>query len=124
MSDALDEIGKDCPRCGSLLPDAEEGICQTCGYEYGRATLFMPIVTAPKASTPAPDSEDAIDAAQAPPGEAASSAQPGPAPEGASPVGRVREAPNGSKLLWGVLILLVLLFFGILAVIGWILLRS
>lgn len=33
---------RDCPRCGALLPDADEGVCQTCGYEYGRATLFMP----------------------------------------------------------------------------------
>jgi hypothetical protein len=39
-----DKQVEDCPRCGSLLPDGEEGLCPTCGYEYGRATLFMPIV--------------------------------------------------------------------------------
>lgn len=42
MSEEIED--KDCPRCGALLPDAEEGVCRTCGYEYGRATLFMPAV--------------------------------------------------------------------------------
>ena len=36
--------GEDCPRCGSLLPDEEEGLCTTCGYEFGRATLYMPVI--------------------------------------------------------------------------------
>ncbi len=35
---------EDCPRCGSLLPDSDEGLCPTCGYEFGRATLYMPVV--------------------------------------------------------------------------------
>ena len=51
---------EDCPRCGSLLPDPEEGVCLTCGYEYGRETLYMPVVTMDKIQqvkeTPAEDS--------------------------------------------------------------------
>jgi hypothetical protein len=35
---------RECPRCGSLLPDSDEGVCSTCNYEYGRATLFMPVI--------------------------------------------------------------------------------
>ena len=29
-------------RCGSMLPDGDEGICPTCGTEFGRATIAMP----------------------------------------------------------------------------------
>lgn len=43
MTETENQI-EDCPRCGSLLPDAEEGLCPTCGYEFGRATLYMPVV--------------------------------------------------------------------------------
>lgn len=43
---------RDCPRCGSLLPDADEGVCQTCGYEYGRATTMMPALVVPQPEDP------------------------------------------------------------------------
>ena len=48
MSDDTMNGLEDCPRCGSLLPDPEEGVCMTCGYEYGRETLYMPVVTMDK----------------------------------------------------------------------------
>ena len=120
VSDALEEIGKDCPRCGSLLPDADEGVCQTCGYEYGRATLFMPVVAAPKPAAHAPDPDAPVSAAQPSPEVAASGAE---AAHATVPVGQVRPEADHSKLLWGVLITLVFLFLAILAVIGWLLLR-
>ena len=37
----------ECLRCGTLLPEDEEGICPTCGVAYGGATLLaMPAVDA------------------------------------------------------------------------------
>ncbi len=58
MSDDVKNLPEDCPRCGSLLPDPEEGVCLTCGYEYGRATLYMPVVRLdPKTKAPVREAE-------------------------------------------------------------------
>ncbi len=59
MSDAVPG-GQECLRCGSLLPTEDEGICPTCGSEFGRATIAMPALkkpilpSAPAASAPLP----------------------------------------------------------------------
>lgn len=59
MSDAVPG-GQECLRCGSLLPTEDEGICPTCGSEFGRATIAMPALkkpilpSAPASSAPLP----------------------------------------------------------------------
>jgi len=39
--------GEECLRCGSLLPAEDEGICPTCGTDFGRATIAMPALKKP-----------------------------------------------------------------------------
>lgn len=34
----------DCPRCGALLPEGDEGLCAVCGKAFGRTTATMPRV--------------------------------------------------------------------------------
>ncbi len=61
----------ECQRCGSDLGD-EEGICQICGYVYGRETAFaMPQITASQIAA-----AQAAQAPQAPPVEAPRAAPP------------------------------------------------
>jgi hypothetical protein len=39
---------RECLRCGSLIPlQDDEGLCPTCGTEYGRATIAMPALAKP-----------------------------------------------------------------------------
>jgi len=39
---------RECLRCGSLIPlEDDEGLCPTCGTEYGRATIAMPALEKP-----------------------------------------------------------------------------
>lgn len=98
---------RDCPRCGSLLPDADEGVCQTCGYEYGRATTLMPALVVP----PPEDAQDLPEGLDAP-----QKAAPSMAPAG--PQAPAPEAPDEQRsklmMILGVLVVLLVLMAGLL----------
>ena len=34
---------QNCLKCGALLPDADEGICPSCGTPFGKATMAMKV---------------------------------------------------------------------------------
>ena len=71
---------EDCPRCGSLLPDSDEGLCPTCGYEFGRATLYMPVVRLEDVAQADDLPEGVLDAPAAPPAGAPAPMVPAPPP--------------------------------------------
>lgn len=115
MTDSFTQ-NQDCPRCGSLLPDSEEGVCQTCGYEYGRATLYMPVVKVEKI-------QEARSQAPAQPPTPGAPAQPAVTP-GADPPqvaprpdGAIQAEEGSSKRLYvilGAIIFLLLVIVGII----------
>lgn len=93
------QAGEECLRCGSLLPTEDEGICPTCGTEFGRATIAMPALKKPRAgaaqapagaSAAAPSGAGGVDAALGPdvvPQEAASMVIHQPPPTGGTSPG-------------------------------------
>lgn len=99
---------EDCPRCGSLLPDADEGLCPTCGYEFGRATLYMPVVRLDQIDDDADLPEGVLDG---PPAAAvtAPSRVVGVPPPMAAP-----KDPDGRKVLVVVLAVIVLFVLGLI----------
>ncbi len=61
----------ECPRCGSLLPNLDEGLCHTCGYVFGHATVAMPAL---KKKAPADNAAGAAPQVAAAPPTAAAAA--------------------------------------------------
>jgi DNA-directed RNA polymerase subunit M/transcription elongation factor TFIIS len=99
---------RDCPRCGSLLPDEDEGVCQTCGYEYGRATTMMPALVVPPGADP---SEEDLPEGLIMPTEAA----PAMTPTGGQSAGSAEDAQRRKLVvILGVMILLLVVLAGML----------
>ena len=98
---------QDCPRCGALLPDPEEGVCEGCGYEYGRETLYMPVVKL--------DDEGKVAI-----GQAEKEAAPPSAGASSAPLPSLPQAPSeeGSKKLWVALGVLIFLFVAVVIAIA------
>ncbi len=115
QADEKDEFaGQDCPRCGSLLPEADEGLCQTCGFEFGRATLYMPAF---KAGADPGDAlvQGALDAMGSSPGPSTVEVEPEPFP---TPVAQ-SAPPEDNKLVFilvGIVVLLVVVIGLFLAI--------
>lgn len=102
---------RECLRCGSLIPlEDDEGLCPTCGTEYGRATIAMPALEKP------------IDFGVRPSDEQASLAT--PVVNLANPASVSVKAKKSNTLLWVVAVVFIVLALATASVAAMLLLKT